>query len=315
MIKRCFVRTNGVVKTLHRVGTQKSTDYLVTSLEFFMASIEALGDDIKATEHVLKFLKANTEIFLHGTDSGLNAIRALVRTLSSTLEKQEYEGLTQREYITKRLRGAEKELKKSREKRLRDLDKAYINNRQLREGRIEALLALTAPTQLLLSHESESHSTVTPITNELNRKRKAEEEGQNQKDTKVAKNASSQSEKLAEASREAADLAAFMHEEAERLYQEEDKELRSKKELFYPRSCYICKRRFYQLHHFYDQLCPECADLNWKKRNQTADLRGKVALVTGCRMKIGFRCGLKLLRCGAIVLATTRFSLSVCDFE
>jgi len=34
---------------------------------------------------------------------------------------------------------------------------------------------------------------------------------------------------------------------------------------------------------------------------------GKVCLVTGARVKIGYRCALKLLRCGAVVIATTRF--------
>ena len=74
-----------------------------------------------------------------------------------------------------------------------------------------------------------------------------------------------------------------------------------------PRACYICKIRFTQLHFFYDQLCPSCAQLNYRKRMQTADLSGKVAVLTGARVKIGFRAALKLLRCGATVVATTRF--------
>eukprot|EP00041_Stephanoeca_diplocostata_P020256 m.450741 g.450741 ORF g.450741 m.450741 type:complete len:494 (+) comp21517_c0_seq1:823-2304(+) len=74
-----------------------------------------------------------------------------------------------------------------------------------------------------------------------------------------------------------------------------------------PRSCYICKNRFRQLHHFYDQLCPTCATLNYTKRTQIVDLTGYYFLVTGARVKIGFRGALKLLRCGATVIATTRF--------
>eukprot|EP00937_MAST-01D_sp_MAST-1D-sp2_P005000 g5000.t1 len=74
-----------------------------------------------------------------------------------------------------------------------------------------------------------------------------------------------------------------------------------------PRSCYQCKRRFVELHRFYDQLCPACAALNYEKRHLTADLAGRVALVTGARVKIGFQIVLKLLRAGATVVATTRF--------
>jgi NAD(P)-dependent dehydrogenase (short-subunit alcohol dehydrogenase family) len=73
------------------------------------------------------------------------------------------------------------------------------------------------------------------------------------------------------------------------------------------RSCYVCKDRFRDLHHFYDQLCPSCASLNWEKRHQTADLDGKVAVVTGSRVKIGYQTCLKLLRAGATVVATSRF--------
>ena len=73
------------------------------------------------------------------------------------------------------------------------------------------------------------------------------------------------------------------------------------------RSCYVCKVRFRELHHFYDQLCPSCAALNWEKRHQTADLTNKVAVVTGSRVKIGYQTCLKLLRAGATVVATTRF--------
>ena len=43
------------------------------------------------------------------------------------------------------------------------------------------------------------------------------------------------------------------------------------------------------------------------RRNQACDLRGRVALVTGGRVKIGFRTVLKLLRAGARVIVTTRF--------
>jgi NAD(P)-dependent dehydrogenase (short-subunit alcohol dehydrogenase family) len=72
-------------------------------------------------------------------------------------------------------------------------------------------------------------------------------------------------------------------------------------------TCYACKRRFEQVHHFYDSLCPACASLNFAKRHQTADLSGRTALVTGGRIRAGYQITLKLLRSGAEVVATTRF--------
>jgi hypothetical protein len=72
-------------------------------------------------------------------------------------------------------------------------------------------------------------------------------------------------------------------------------------------ACYSCHRRFREVHHFYDKLCPPCAALNFEKRVQTCDMRGRICLVTGGRVKIGFQCCMKLLRCGATVLATSRF--------
>jgi len=71
--------------------------------------------------------------------------------------------------------------------------------------------------------------------------------------------------------------------------------------------CYSCKQQYNKIHHFYDQLCPTCAEFNYKKRTETADLRGRVALLTGGRVKIGYQAGLKLLRAGAHLIVTTRF--------
>jgi NAD(P)-dependent dehydrogenase (short-subunit alcohol dehydrogenase family) len=71
--------------------------------------------------------------------------------------------------------------------------------------------------------------------------------------------------------------------------------------------CYICKEKFSVIHHFYDQMCPTCADFNFRKRTELADLRGRVALLTGGRVKIGYQAGLKLLRAGAKLIVTTRF--------
>ncbi len=74
-----------------------------------------------------------------------------------------------------------------------------------------------------------------------------------------------------------------------------------------PKHCYVCKQKYSVLHFFYDQLCPTCAAFNYAKRSELADLTGRVALLTGGRVKIGYQAGLKLLRAGAELIVTTRF--------
>ena len=74
-----------------------------------------------------------------------------------------------------------------------------------------------------------------------------------------------------------------------------------------PRNCYVCKAEFTQLHHFYDTMCPKCAQFNYEKRFQTASLKGQVVLITGSRLKIGYQATLMMLKAGAKVIATTRF--------
>src|SRR3981081_1633551 len=73
------------------------------------------------------------------------------------------------------------------------------------------------------------------------------------------------------------------------------------------RKCYVCKKEFSTVHHFYDRLCIKCAEENFAKRTELADLSGRVALLTGGRVKIGYQAGLKLLRAGARLVVTTRF--------
>ena len=78
-------------------------------------------------------------------------------------------------------------------------------------------------------------------------------------------------------------------------------------ELKSPRNCYICKAEYKQLHFFYDTMCPECAEFNYQKRFQSASLDGRIVLITGSRLKIGYQAALMMLRAGAKVIATTRF--------
>ena len=89
---------------------------------------------------------------------------------------------------------------------------------------------------------------------------------------------------------------AFAPENFEQQEVEGDPDFRETVE---PQHCYVCKKFYTQVHHFYDQLCPECAEFNYFKRTELADLSGRVALLTGGRVKIGYQAGIKLLRSGA----------------
>jgi NAD(P)-dependent dehydrogenase (short-subunit alcohol dehydrogenase family) len=79
------------------------------------------------------------------------------------------------------------------------------------------------------------------------------------------------------------------------------------RELETARFCYVCKAAYKKLHFFYDSMCQACGDFNYAKRFESTPLTGRVALVTGGRVKIGYQASLKLLRAGATVIVTTRF--------
>jgi NAD(P)-dependent dehydrogenase (short-subunit alcohol dehydrogenase family) len=84
-------------------------------------------------------------------------------------------------------------------------------------------------------------------------------------------------------------------------------EVDEERETLVDQHCYVCKQEYSTLHPFYDQMCKECGDFNFAKRSETADLSGRVALLTGGRVKIGYQAGIKLLRAGATLIVTTRF--------
>ena len=71
--------------------------------------------------------------------------------------------------------------------------------------------------------------------------------------------------------------------------------------------CIVCKQVFNDRHWYYHQLCESCGEFNYQKQQATADLSGKIAVVTGARVNIGYGVCLRLLRSGARIIATTRF--------
>jgi NAD(P)-dependent dehydrogenase (short-subunit alcohol dehydrogenase family) len=97
------------------------------------------------------------------------------------------------------------------------------------------------------------------------------------------------------------------------LERPDEQSLQEQPALKQERTCYVCKAPFVRVHRYYDSMCDACGDFNYMKREQTADLSGQYALVSGARVKIGYQAALKLLRAGAYVIATTRFPVDAAD--
>lgn len=72
--------------------------------------------------------------------------------------------------------------------------------------------------------------------------------------------------------------------------------------------CYICRTKLVHPHDFYPKMCNLCGVINYNKRTIFKDQTGKIAIVTGGRVKIGFETALRLLRCNCQVVITTRFA-------
>ncbi|PFH47660.1 hypothetical protein AMATHDRAFT_77100 [Amanita thiersii Skay4041] len=79
------------------------------------------------------------------------------------------------------------------------------------------------------------------------------------------------------------------------------------------RTCYICRFRFsrQQHHRLYPSLCHTCGEFNIASSALTLppnlNLHGKTAVVTGGRVNLGYHTALRLLRCGARVIVSTRY--------
>ena len=88
----------------------------------------------------------------------------------------------------------------------------------------------------------------------------------------------------------------------------EKKQLNEKQKVVF-KNCYICKEKFGldNIHKFYGNLCKKCGDYNYSFRTMKLDFSGRIAIVTGGRVKIGYYIATKLLSYGAKVLITSRF--------
>lgn len=75
--------------------------------------------------------------------------------------------------------------------------------------------------------------------------------------------------------------------------------------------CYVCKTTLYdddnKQYTIYINMCDMCIEVNLKKRDYKKNLTGKIAIVTGGRVKIGFETAIRLLRNNCTVIVTSRF--------
>ncbi|KAK0619718.1 hypothetical protein B0T14DRAFT_519724 [Immersiella caudata] len=77
------------------------------------------------------------------------------------------------------------------------------------------------------------------------------------------------------------------------------------------RTCYICRYLLVDPHPRYRSMCHPCGTFNYagSALSLPASLKlvGRTALVTGARVNLGYATALRLLRCGATVIATSRY--------
>jgi NAD(P)-dependent dehydrogenase (short-subunit alcohol dehydrogenase family) len=74
--------------------------------------------------------------------------------------------------------------------------------------------------------------------------------------------------------------------------------------------CYSCKVGLWRddmRHKVYTNMCWLCGNINFSKRDFKKDLTGKIAIVTGGRVKIGYETAIRLLRNNCVVIVTSRF--------
>jgi NAD(P)-dependent dehydrogenase (short-subunit alcohol dehydrogenase family) len=60
-------------------------------------------------------------------------------------------------------------------------------------------------------------------------------------------------------------------------------------------------------HPTYTEMCIECGNINLERRDVKKDLTGKIAIVTGGRIKNGYETAIRLLRNNCTVIVTSRF--------
>jgi NAD(P)-dependent dehydrogenase (short-subunit alcohol dehydrogenase family) len=280
------------------------------------AAVAALCDDAELATvlRVLEALEEQKEVFLES--KRFKKVRFYARKLNTTLQEKMYDGLSEQEYQKMHIKSR---IESSIKDRMKARDRDKVEKAKLRAARMEQLqklqglqsadgqLALSAvpdgavdtgPSAAMLAAGVGAQSSFAVKTGRRTLLTGRETTGAatgggpaRLEDSSTAAPGTGSVEDVDDTGADASQAEA--DEEDDHLYQE--------------RSCYLCKNWFTKLHHFYDQFCPQCAAVNWEKRHQTAEMHGRVALVTGGRVKIGYHVALKLLRCGATTIVTSRF--------
>ena len=250
------------------------------------------GEDLEAAMRVVKGLGENISAFK------ARAFKDLRGALHPLIEEQMKNYDVKGGASNKRRRGRDRDADAEEAPSLKELDKQWRNQTALRAKRLATLEALNAATGPLAGPGG------VPLT--ITHKGEVDEAVENLREQQLmaAKGAG------AGGDQGGGDTVARVPDGVSELTKEEELALAAgqKAKLNIAAKCYICKKPYVDLHFFYDQLCPGCAELNYRKRNEIVDMAGKVAIVTGARVKIGYRCALKLLRCGCTVVATSRFA-------
>lgn len=85
------------------------------------------------------------------------------------------------------------------------------------------------------------------------------------------------------------------------------------------RRCYMCRQKcsILNVHDLYPSLCRPCGAFNLGSSQLSLpgklDLTGMIALVTGGRINLGYHTALRLLRCGANVIVSSRYPADAAD--
>ena len=103
------------------------------------------------------------------------------------------------------------------------------------------------------------------------------------------------------------EMKKFLLKKRKKLNDKNNQSNEKQKVIF--RNCYICKEKLVleNIHKFYGNLCKKCGDYNYSFRTIKLNFEGRIAIVTGGRVKIGYYIATKLLSYGAKVLITSRF--------